>query len=124
MVKNFMNDRETRALPTLDGNGMGVVSCPFCHCPHVHLSDVAVFMNESYIEIGYDPESGLPNIGGDIWERTPDVRGSSVGIGMFCENGCEFNACFAFHKGQVHVWAEFVGKQGKDDEPRPEMWRD
>ena len=98
-----------------DGVGLGAaLHCPSCGSGCVHPREVLVQQGNTATFVSVDGTNVLPST------RGKTHRGSLIGMGFFCENGCTFDYVFEFHKGSLYVRL-LVGSY--TDEP-DELWRD
>lgn len=66
-------------------------------------------------------------IDGSDADREPiefEVRGSSIVVGMWCEDGHEFDYIMSFHKGNVLLNVRHTGTSDDDGHYQIELWRD
>lgn len=88
--------------------------CPSCGCQQVHPREVMVEQGNTATHVTGDGTVVAAT------NRSERARGSLIGLRFFCENGCEFDYVFEFHKGTMGV-AMSVGSNADD---LSELWRD
>jgi hypothetical protein len=98
-----------------DGVGLGAtLCCPSCGCGQVHPREMLVNQGNTATFVSVDGTNVIPS------SRSETHRGSLIGLGFWCENGCTFDYVFEFHKGSLGVRL-LVGSYTEQPD---ELWRD
>ena len=109
-------------LPAFINPNDGSICCPICgredHYDNlnVHLGPVSVRQNGT--------ETTVDREGDKVRTVTPNGRGSTVSLALWCESGHRFSIQFSFHKGSTYLTIEPGESFDLANEKPPELWRD